>query len=375
MGHSSKILFSLPPLSNRGVEKHKIKKVELFMNNQKMINGLYARCDWLEFTITELNFELSSYRNVEYYLHMLGLSVDLFDILDRGGFGYKSQMRHMYENIFVFYDGNDDMGIHVRISGTAVTYVLKMFLEYHSCDTPFGKGYFVGDYDTNNIFPMFLKRVFDFGHFTRIDLALDDVGAEYFSVQDVLEILESGSCVCKFKKWENIKGNSFSGNCNGHTIYMGSRQSDVYLRVYEKALEQGFDEIKWTRWELEIKHEKADVVAQQLIDNFDFGYVTMGILNQYVRFVNIDNNRRSLCSVNPIWEKFTENVEKLRLYVPERNKSIDDKRIWIERQCMPTIAGLFKANGGKAFFDDDDLKKHYDRLKEKDRRLFEGVAS
>lgn len=109
--------------------------------NETLINGLYARIDWLEFTITEFDSDLSKRDNVSMYIRALGLHEDLFDEQGKGGFGYKSSVRHISENIFVYYDGSENMGIHFRISGYAVTYLLKRYLEKMAVSTPFGKGY------------------------------------------------------------------------------------------------------------------------------------------------------------------------------------------------------------------------------------------
>lgn len=127
------------------------------MNNQKIQNGLYARIDWLEFTVTELESEKSSRDNAYRILNLFGLHSDLFDEQGKGGLGYKDSLRHLYENIFVYFNGSSEMGVHFRVSGTSVTYVLKSFLETFATDTPFGKGYEL-DPNKNNEFRVSIRK-------------------------------------------------------------------------------------------------------------------------------------------------------------------------------------------------------------------------
>lgn len=46
-------------------------------------------------------------------------------------------------------------------------------------------------------------------------------------------------------------------NYSADTLYFGSRKSDKFLRVYDKAKELKIDSEMWTRIELELKHERA----------------------------------------------------------------------------------------------------------------------
>lgn len=82
-------------------------------------------------------------------------------------------------------------------------------------------------------------------------------------------------------------------------IYFGSMQSNTFLRVYDKRLEQESKGIAclsdWVRWEIVYRDEKADALIDQLITyNFDLGAVVVGVLSYYLRIavVNpLDGNR------------------------------------------------------------------------------------
>jgi len=96
------------------------------------------------------------------------------------------------------------------------------------------------------------------GRVTRIDLAIDvfDQDIDIVALASTPRIKSApGSC----RKW-----NYFKGHDGGCTAYIGSRKSEKFLRIYDKAAEQGITDRKWTRFELEIKGDAAKVVAEQV---------------------------------------------------------------------------------------------------------------
>lgn len=91
------------------------------------------------------------------------------------------------------------------------------------------------------------------GQVTRIDIALDVMDSPI----DILELyrhMKEGRCITQSKKYSYIEGNT------GQTLYVGSRQSERMLRVYDKAAEQGSTG-QWVRFELEVKGAKARQIA------------------------------------------------------------------------------------------------------------------
>lgn len=348
-----------------------------------VVNGLYCLVDWLEFTIDGLNLDVpkpcidSNKRGeVNHWLSFLGLQADMFDDLDKGGYGYKSSCKHMYDNIWCYYDGADDMGIHIRCSGSSVGSLLfQVKASYMVNDLPsdFGRGsraYDVGDNDIEDILYMFIEKVRSIGHFTRIDLAIDDIGCKYYTVAKLGKLVSNGNVVSKMKKCQEIKDKSLTAKLFGHTVYFGSRQSDVYIRVYDKRAEQELD-IPWTRWELEIKHDKADEVAKMLVDSRDLGHITFGVLSNYIRIVRLEHSRRTNCPLDDTWQAFVYGCEKVPIRILKIDKTIADKQRWIEHQCMPTLAGLIVANGGDISFIRDKLELHFDRLSGKDKKMYQ----
>lgn len=292
------------------------------------------------------------------------------DITGRGGIGYKNSIKHMYENIQVFFEGTEEMGVHVRVSGTAVKYALQCFLDTYKVDSPFGYCYEVDDVSMPYILSKFVSKVLSVGHFTRIDVAIDDLGVKYFSVKKIHKYFDNELVTGKFRNWDVTKGSKLDGKLRGYTVYVGSRESDVYLRVYDKMLEQGMD-IPWVRWEFEIKHAKADVFAKQIIDNNNFGELAFGLLNEYMRIIIPTSTRKTRCQTLKKWNDFVGNVKKTKLSLPPIVKSYDKKLNWFKQQCMPTLSGIIYAKGGDISFLADSLEVSFDRLSAKDRSIFE----
>ena len=106
------------------------------------------------------------------------------------------------------------------------------------------------------------------GHFGRIDVAMDDRSG-VIDIERIYASVVAGNCVSHFRKSRLIAGLDLgSGVETGKTICMGSRQSDTYLRIYDKAAEQRAKEKPvegtWVRWEMEWKDERADAVGLAL---------------------------------------------------------------------------------------------------------------
>ena len=338
---------------------------DLITGNSK---PLECSIDWLEFTIT-------AKMDIESSLEIFGYKTEDFVFSERGGLGYRKSARHIMQNIIVYWKGNDDMGIHYRISGQAVSYFIDRYIESNSTPTPFNTKALAVEEFNNDKFIEMLKKISSLGQFTRIDLAIDDCSTSYYTTDDVVELVRDGQCVSKFRSWQNLNTRSISTNENqGHTIYFGSRKSDVFVRFYDKRLEQD-KEYSWYRWELELKGIKAGAVVDMLINKDSIGAVTIGILSNYIRFIQLDRTRRENCSTEPRWERFIAGVSKLKITLNKRMVTVDSKLDWINRQCMPTIAGLVKHNEGDLTFLLKDLQTHYDRNSLANKKLFEGESA
>lgn len=110
---------------------------------------------------------------------------------------------------------------------------------------------------------------------TRIDVAFDDYDGILYSLASCLDIYNSGGFTNGTRKptisqvgdWSN-KTNSTG---NGRTLYIGSRTSGLYCRIYEKGLQLKNETLKnWVRIEVEFKSVDRIVPFDILINPQDY---------------------------------------------------------------------------------------------------------
>lgn len=328
------------------------------MNTDRLENGLKVCVDWLAFTVTEL-------QNVSQVIEFLGFNVLQFSQAPRGAMGYKSMCKLDGFAVSVLSDGNEDMGIHVNISGSAVAHCVAAYCDKVSSSTPFSSDPAISVDDfSQTALSKFLADILEIGHITRIDLALDDTGKDqFFSCTDVEDYLRRGAVVSKFRKYHTDIDYKMGGDIIGYTIYLGSRASECFMRIYDKRLEQNMkhpesaSDDPWTRWEMELKNDRAMMAAKMIMDGRTLGEVVVGIMSNYVRFIILDNENKTRCTVDPKWQLFINGIMKLRLYVPAEAKTLDDKKVWIINQVLPTLTGIIIADGMSL----DIIQNNWDR--------------
>lgn len=118
-------------------------------------------------------------------------------------------------------------------------------------------------------------------HYSRLDFAFDDLP---FTPQDIETAIREGNVKSLAKrKTMSVKQSPFENKDNGeigtYTVYLGSRQSERMIRVYDR---RGF-----TRLELEMKGKRSDLVAKQLFkasDGVEWFSIGLSHLRDYVNF-------------------------------------------------------------------------------------------
>lgn len=339
-------------------------------------NGLAVSVDWLSFTVTATNDIVDA-------LDLFGYVIDDFAKLPKGARGYKTMYRANSSSIYVLCDGNANMGVHIDVSGSAVSDFLERFHASLETFCSFeGSRCYDLDPDTSAMMAL-LSRIMDNGHLTRLDVAIDDVGCRYFATDDIVALYDNRQIVTKFRNMRNVVEFENPGMKTGHTVYFGSRSSDIFLRVYDKRLERnahladGSAPIKypWVRWELELKDDRAMSAAKMLVSGIDLGVVAVGSLGHYMRMINLDDTNRSRCSMYLRWSDFMDGISSKRLTVFKASSTLDEKRSWINRQVMPTLAAVIMADGGSLEFIEDNLPGGADRMNNTLRHMVESALS
>lgn len=285
-----------------------------------MVENSYL-IDWLSFTV-KLGDPLE-------VIEKVGLSELDFQLVESARYGYNRNYTVDGLINVMFSDKRSDMGVHVEMTGQGVR-KYETLME-------------VSGFTWWQVF----EYLRSFVNFSRIDLALDEYKG-LVDFNDIIGKINRGEHVGRCRTFKVIAGRNSNGEHIGTTIYMGSNKSDIMLRVYEKNYERqqkGYevDADIWNRWELVLKHEKANDFVTQLVENgCSYGGLFKSILADLIRFVEpsaTDSNKRRW-EKSPWWEKFLEGIEPLQLKGKEYQPTLAKTLSWVEKSTLTAIKGL-----------------------------------
>lgn len=188
------------------------------------------------------------------------------------------------------------------------------------------------------------------GHFGRIDVAMDDRSG-VIDVDRIYASVVAGNCVSHFRKSQLIAGLDLgSGIDTGKTLCMGSRQSDTYLRIYDKAAEQRAKhkpvDGTWVRWEMEWKGERAQAVglALSVLDQERFQTYIVGVFRTAVDFRDCtradEPKDRYQAPLLAWWKVLTDGMQRAKLEIAKVVKQIEDVKQWAEQSLSPMLGLL-----------------------------------
>lgn len=163
------------------------------------------------------------------------------------------------------------------------------------------------------------------GSVSRIDLAFD-IRDESMTPGVLYEQLCNGKATTTAKTY-----NLITGNDGGSTVYIGSRQSEAFLRIYDKAAEQQQD-CQWVRVELELKASKARFAAFTMANEPDSKAYqwAQAWLQGFVSFPH------------PVWRAF---IQQTGIPLARANKQQADTRKWLIDQVAPAVAKYIQRTG------------------------------
>jgi phage replication initiation protein len=283
-----------PPLSNTG--------------------ALSTSCliDWVAVTFSELRL------TVEEVCDLFG-GRQGWVTLPHGFKGYRCALQR--PGVTVLSEGRPGMGVHVQLTGDG-------------CRQLEAEG-FVEDW------VLWLHTVVACGgQFARLDVAIDDRSG----LLDLEEVAKA-PWVGRTDKRRVVRGTDQNGDVAEHTITFGSRVSETYLRIYDKALEQG-QEGHWVRCELELKRERAQALAEEIAAGGMEGVVA-GVLRAHISFVtpSATDTNRSRWAVCQWWLDFLAHAEKLHLSTGKPTRTVTEAFEWVRRQVGPMLGALWVHQG------------------------------
>lgn len=300
-----------PPSNSMGAENTRV--------------GIEALIDWFEFSLPltgeEGLYQVKKLLKIEEWLEM-----------PKGALGYKSGLRS--GDISLLYDGKANMGIHVTMKGQGCRQYEALY----------------GNRWSELINSIFIMN----GGFSRLDAAIDDYRGRYTLQLIMDKVLKREVRTLFGRKKEDGSRRPFRimmepdfcsapGANDGITVYGGSAQSDVVIRFYDKAVQQGV-KYSWVRTEIQCRNKRADKLAMEIvggdIEGKGLGVVAAGVLRTYINFVepSLSDTNVARWDVSPWWSEFLGLVEKVRLTIKAVVKTIKDTMDWARHQWSKSAA-------------------------------------
>lgn len=180
--------------------------------------------DWLACTCKTRD----DYRWADYPYPVFGLS-----ITEKAVHGYNMAVTNTYLTRVQWHTTRKEMGVYCQYSGLCLNVHVNNGIE------------------KEHILKHHVERD---NKFTRLDVALDVLDSN-LNIRSLAAQLKRGTAKTRFKTWNLLDGST------GQTLYMGSRQSELFLRIYDKGMEQK-DGSNWKRIELEMKGTRAQQFAK-----------------------------------------------------------------------------------------------------------------
>ncbi len=210
----------------------------------------------------------------------------------KGMYGYQDRL--YWNSISIHYNGREDMGVWLEMSGQGC----------RAFET-FGNG------DYEGLFRYVLENPDDV-HITRLDVAFDD----HTGILDMEQLKRDTVEAAYITKWHRGVLEIGTGDALGEdTIYFGRKCSDIYLRIYNKAAERGYQGRHWLRIELVLKDDRASAFLAQ---GETIGQVFCGVLRNYLRFIEPpefgDDSNRRRWPTKPYWEQLLAGAGRISLY-------------------------------------------------------------
>jgi len=156
------------------------------------------------------------------------------------------------------------------------------------------------------------------GHITRLDIAKDLEGVPC-NLENVYTAVKKGENRGTCRTISRLDSGT-----DGTTVYLGSRQSEKFARIYNKASQLNLEGTEWKRYELELKGMVARAMGRLLVDTDNwagcFDAMALGM-------VNLPRSKD--------YQKFFQAGETL-VGIPQIEKTTD-REAWIKDQVVKAV--------------------------------------
>ena len=185
-------------------------------------------------------------------------------------------------------------------------------------------------------------------HITRLDIAFDDMTG-VFDIDHICDETRLEHFVSRTSTYQSIYSNA------GNAVYFGSKKSNVFIRIYDKAAERGFDgkEFHWVRCELQLK----DVNARGFVEKLQYKGLQelyLGVLKNYLSFrvpQGDDSNKRRWPEAE-WWSRFLDDAVRTSVWsCPGVDYNLSACERYVMTQPIGSIKTLIEIFGKDAFLE------------------------
>jgi len=244
-----------------------------------------SHLDWLSVTFP-----------VGFQQEILEAYVGQFKIAGHGNHGYAVR-KETRMGVVLLDDGSRQQGKNATFSGKA----LEQLRDTLGSDAP-----------------ILRLALANRGRASRVDLALN-VYNSTLTPEHFWKALKAGDVITKTAGFKGIDDEGQGMN----TLYIGSRKSDRFMRIYDKALEQHMDGTAWLRLELQCRR----LVARSYVER-------LGKMDNIRPFVN-----RALDEFAsfPTLEEYRQAVSEDDAEIPVQGRQLPQFWKWMQSQVIPAM--------------------------------------
>lgn len=220
-------------------------------------------------------------------------------------------MRCHFNGINILSGGTAEMGICLTMSGSGC----RAFESYGHGNWWWLLEHFSNDLGSYN--------------YTRLDLAFDDHTG--ILDMDVLRDDTDDHYYRSRSRWWKVEYGS-----QGCTIYHGSPQSEIRIRIYDKAAERGCQNSEhWVRVEIMMRRDNAARCVAMILERQRIGVVFCGVLRNYLCYLEpSSDSNRSRWELAPYWDKLLNGAAPLSTWAaPGEEYNIFRLENWLVHQC------------------------------------------
>lgn len=178
------------------------------------------------------------------------------------------------------------------------------------------------------------------GKFSRIDIAKDDYDGllNITNLEDKFAIDEVRT---RFKTSNRMRSRKRGSGIIGDTLYLGSRDSESFCRIYDKQLQTN-SEGSWIRVEIEFKGKKAHVIGRAIaLGIFNADNLILG----YIEFIDSTHQKKQNCLRSPFWDKFLNFGQKERITLPKYERGLEEIADWVQDQTTGALGLIARTKG------------------------------